>query len=87
MIKALVVAIMMATLTMASPVSASDRMEKGQGERKQIHKENIRETMRMMKEVMVILRDLNHYPSPSQKKRLDDMIKKTEQMINETEKY
>lgn len=81
MVRAFVLAIIAATLITANTTSATDGLGKKGGRQKQIHSEDIIETMKMVREVMVILKDLNHYPSAEQKKKLDDMIKKTDEMI------
>lgn len=90
MARILVMAVLAAILTVASPVSSGEKMgydismRKGE---KELHYKNIRELASMMKEVMVILKSLNHYPTDQQKKRLGEMISKTEEISKKKGAY
>jgi hypothetical protein len=49
------------------------------------HRAMSQEMLGMFKDVMVILKDLNHKPSPDQTQRLDAMIKRMDEIIKEHE--
>jgi hypothetical protein len=48
-----------------------------------MHKQMKKEHLGMFKEVIVILRDLNHKPSAAQKQQLNEMIGKLDKMIEQ----
>lgn len=45
------------------------------------HKAMMHDNMMMMQEMMVIIKGLNHKPTPAQSKRLTEMIKKMDKMM------
>ncbi len=53
------------------------------GEKMIKHDRTTEEMMGMLKETMIILRDIRHYPDPEQKAKLDSMIKRMDEMMKE----
>jgi len=90
MTRIFVLAILAVTLIAARPSLAVEEMGHDismSKEDKELQYKNIQELASMMKEVMVILRDLNHYPGDQQKKRLDEMIRKTDEISKKSGGY
>ena len=68
-----------------NPCGVSDKNPCAMKERKGKHHKMKKEHMGMMREVMVILRDLNHKPTAEQKKRLDHYIEKLDDSLAKCE--
>ncbi len=74
----------------ANPCAAGKGKGHMMGEHKGRYMERMKEHMGMMREVLVILRDLKHKPTKAQKKRLGEMIEqldeKEKKMMEKMEK-
>ncbi len=68
-------------------MSMGDKNPCAMEERKAKHHKMKKEHMGMMREVMVILRDLNHKPSAEQKKRLNAYIEKLDDSLAKCEMW
>lgn len=76
---ALAVTMMMATDAVAR---GGDKMDNGMMHDKMVgHHEMTTEVMGMFKETLVILKDMNHTPTAAQKKRLEEMITRMDEVI------
>ncbi len=90
-ISKLLVGLLLAVSLLAAPAVAADKMEmKGHGMMdhgmmtkgaKKKHHAMMRDMMGMLKETMAIVRDLSGAPTPAQKKRLDEMIKRMDEIM------
>jgi hypothetical protein len=77
-------ALMTAPAYAGNPCAANPCAEKQ--DYRAMHKQMKKEHMGMLKDVMVILRDLNHKPSAAQKQQLNEMIGKLDSMIEQCDK-
>lgn len=87
-----IIAVLALALTMMMSTDAAarsgDKMDKGMMYDKMAgHHEMTTEVMGMFKETLVILKDMNHTPTAAQKKRLEEMITRMDEVIKKHEEH